>query len=314
MKAKAAVLRAFGEPLEVTEVDVGEGSPVRVKASGMCGRDLVIWKGGFRNLNPPLILGHEIYGELYGKPVGVYGMETCGDCKYCKSGKENLCERARFFGEGRPGGYSEIVAVDERSIFPLPDGSYEKYAAAVCPLATAIHASKVAHIRKGSRVLVTGAGGGVGIHTIQYLKEIGAEVISVTSPPKREIVSKFSDRVVTLENFSREVGKVEYVLELVGAETINESLRTLEPEGTLVLVGNLSGKPISLIRPAMNIMRELKVIGSASYTRDEIRQAVDMIHKGRIEPVYTKFRLEEVNQALELLKSGKVVGRAVLSL
>lgn len=74
---------------------------------------------------------------------------------------------------------------------------------------------------------MTGAGGGVGIHTIQYLKSLGARVVSVTSPSKSEIVSRFSDQVITQKDFSKQVKDVDVVIELVGSETINESLRAL---------------------------------------------------------------------------------------
>ncbi|WP_243678092.1 hypothetical protein [Vulcanisaeta distributa] len=113
----------------------------------------------------------------------------------------------------------------------MPDGDYVKYAAAVCPLATAIHASKLGNVGPGTRVLVTGgAGGGVGVHTIQYLKSLGAYVISITSPAKADFVAKYSDEVVTDREFSRKVRDVDVVLEIVGAATINESLRTLRRE------------------------------------------------------------------------------------
>ncbi|BCS92477.1 Acryloyl-coenzyme A reductase [Metallosphaera sp. J1] len=312
MKALAAVLERFSEPLVLREAEVGEGLSVQVKASGMCGRDLVIWRGGFRNLTPPLILGHEIYGEYEGKPVGVYGVETCGECRYCKAGKENLCENARFLGEARPGGYAEVVAVREQGIFPLPDKEYEKYAAGVCPLATAIHSSRIAGIQRGDTVLVTGAGGGVGIHTIQYLKFLGAKVVSVTSSSKVEVVSKFSDQVITQKDFSRQVKDVDAVIELVGSETVNESLRALKREGTLVLVGNVTGKEISLMRPALTIMREHRIVGSAAYTRAEVREAVRLIHEGMVKPVYRKYHLREVNTAMKDMMEGNVLGRAVL--
>ncbi|AEB95784.1 MULTISPECIES: zinc-binding dehydrogenase [Metallosphaera] len=304
---KAAVLRKFGEPFTIEDIDVGEGNPVEVKASGICGRDLVVWKGGFKNLVPPLILGHEIFGESQGNSVGVFGMETCGECKYCREGKDNLCVKGKLLGEWRPGGYSKVVISSD--LFRLPDSQYEKYAAAVCPVATAIHSAKVGKIRKGDTVLVTGAGGGVGIHTIQYLKHIGAKVISLTSPTKRETVSKFSDQVVYKIS---EIRDVDAVIELVGKDTINDSLKALRREGSLILVGNVSGSEISLIRPALTIMREQRIIGSASYTRSEVMEAVKLIHEGVIKPFFKSYPLNEVNRAYSDIIQGKVIGRAVL--
>jgi len=312
LKAVAAVLEEYGRPLVIKEAEIGEGILLKVIASGICGRDLVIWRGGFRNLRPPLVMGHEIYGELDTRPYGIYGMESCGRCRFCLSGKENLCEDARFFGEKRPGGYAKFVAVEERNLFPLPDTQYEKYAAGVCPLATAIHSSKLAGVRAGDRVLVTGAGGGVGIHMIQYLRLLGANVVSVTSPEKARYVSHYSDEVITEREFSRYVGEVDHVMELVGSETVNESLRALKREGTLVLVGNVTGSEISLKRPALTIMREQRIVGSAAYTKAETMEAVKLIHEGRIKPVFKRYRLDQVNEALNELSRGSVLGRAVL--
>lgn len=315
MKFKAAVLDKYNEPLTIKEIEVQPQSgeiAVRVKATGMCGRDIVIWRGGFRNLTPPLVLGHEVYGEIEGKPVGVYGTVVCGKCKYCTSGKENLCLNSQFLGEMRLGGYAEYVIIPNNNIFPLPDKDYSKYAAGVCPLATSIHAAKLSSVEKGKSVLVTGAGGGVGIHMIQYLKYLGAKVVSITSKSKEEIVRRFSDEVLTEKEFSKYVKDVDIVMELVGSETINESLRSLSREGVLVLIGNVTGNEISIKRPALTIMREQRIIGSASYNRKEINEAVKLLHQGVIKPVYKEYSLENVNEAIKDLINGKVLGRAVL--
>ncbi|AWR95633.1 alcohol dehydrogenase catalytic domain-containing protein [Acidianus brierleyi] len=313
---KAAVLEEFGKPLLIKDVNMSGNDNdvlVNIKSSGMCGRDIVIWKGGFRNLKLPLILGHEIFGELNGNPVGVFGTIVCGNCRYCREGKENLCENSVFFGEGRPGGYAESVYAPKDSIFSLPDKDYEKYAASVCPIATSIHASRLANVRQNTEVLVTGAGGGVGIHMIQYLKSLGAYVISITSESKKEEVGKFSDEVITEKEFSRLVKGVDVVMELVGSETINESLRSLSRDGTLVLIGNVSGKEISLKRPALTIMKQQRIIGSASYTRKEVLEAVDLIHDQKIIPIYKRYELINVNNAIKDLIEGRILGRAILT-
>ncbi|MGC8606850.1 MAG: alcohol dehydrogenase catalytic domain-containing protein [Vulcanisaeta sp.] len=317
MRVLAAVLREFNKPFSIEEYDIGEPGPndvvVKVRAEGICGRDLVIWRGGFRNLKPPLILGHEIFGELNGRAVGVFGAITDGTCPYCRAGKENLCVNLQFFGEGKSGGYAEAVIVPKNNVFELPDNDYVKYAAAVCPLATAIHASILSNIGSGTRVVVTGAGGGVGIHTIQYLKSLGAYVISITSLGKADFVARFSDEVITERDFSRKVKDVDVVLEIVGAATINESLRALKREGTLVLIGNIEGEEIRLTRPALTVMREHRIIGSAAYTRSEVLRAVELLHKDIIKPIYRSYGFRDVNQAYNDLLNQKVLGRAVLT-
>ncbi len=318
MRVLAAVLKEFNKPFSIEEYDIGEPGPndaiVRVKAVGICGRDLVIWRGGFKNLRPPLVLGHEVFGEVDGRAVGVFGAITDGTCPYCRAGKENLCVNLQFLGEGRPGGYAEAVIVPSSNVFRLPDSDYVKYAAAICPLATAIHASRLGGIDSGTRVLVTGAGGGVGIHAIQYLKSLGAYVISITSPGKADFVARYSDEVITDREFSRKVRDVDVVLEIVGAATINESLRALKREGVLVLIGNTEGEEIRLIRPALTVMREHRIVGSAAYTRREVLEAVDLLHKSVVKPVYRVYNFRDINRAYDDLVNLRVLGRAVLVL
>ena len=311
MKALAAVLHEFNKPLSLEYIDLNPGPGeviVKVKASGICGRDIVIWRGGFK-LSPPLVLGHEVFGELNGEPVGVFGAITCGKCMYCRNGKENLCDELMFLGEKRFGGYAEAVSVPERNIFKLPDDQFEKYAAATCPLATAIHATKLVDPR-GLKVMVTGAGGSVGIHMIQYLKMLGAKVVTITSKQKKPIIEKYADEVV-LEG-EKYNGYVDVVYENVGAPTINESLRSLRKEGTLVLIGNVEGQEIPLKRPALTIMREQRIIGSAAYTKSEVLEAIKLIHEGSINTSFTAYNLRQVNEAINDVVNKRIPGKAVL--
>ncbi|GGP21969.1 alcohol dehydrogenase [Thermocladium modestius] len=310
-KTLAAVLHEYNKPLSLEYIDLEPGpgeAIINVKASGVCGRDIVIWRGGFK-LNPPLVLGHEVFGELNDKPVGVYGAVTCGKCDYCRTGRENLCNELTFLGEGRLGGYAEAVAVPTRNIFELPDEQFEKYAAATCPLATSIHAARLADPR-GRKVMVTGAGGSVGMHMIQYLKTLGAKVIAVTSSGKKPKVEKYADEVV-LEG-QRYPGKVDIVYDNVGAPTINEGLRSLDKEGTLVLIGNVEGQEIVLKRPALTIMREQRIVGSAAYTSAEVREAVKLIHDGAINTEFIPYKLKDVNKAIDDVINRRVLGKAVL--
>ena len=320
---KAAILEDFRKPFAVREVDLKppeEGwARVRVRAVGVCGRDVVVWRGGFPNLKPPLILGHEVFGEYEGKPVGVYAGITSRECRE-RGLVEPLCGDYSILGENYPGGYAEEVYAPRENLVPLPDRDYEKYAASVCGVATIIHASRLAGVAGGSKILVTGATGGVGIHAIQYLVLLGAEVYATTrSPEKAETIEALgATPIIAEKGFGKKLaqkhGRVDAVIELVGAATINESMRALKPGGTLVLVGNTEGKPIEITRPAMLVMREYKIVGSAAFTLNEYRTAVKIVGRGQIKPFYKKYRLEEINKAYEDIVSGKIVGRAVLVL
>ena len=309
MEYKAAVIERFREPFKVKTIKVPDEPRegwvrVRVRAVGMCGRDLVVWKGGFPNLRPPIIPGHEVFGELDGEPVSPYpAIMDCGNGE---------C-RLTILGENIPGGYAEYVEVPRENIMPLPDREYEKYAAAVCGVATFIHASKIAGIKSGDKALVTGATGGVGIHGIQYLVKLGVEVYALTRRPGlNSLLEELGAHPVNDPLFYKQTGRVDYVFENVGAPTINDSLRALRHQGVLVLIGNTEGSPITLTRPAMIVQRELIIKGSMAFTPDEWMEAIKIVGRGEVRPIYKRYRLEEINQALSDALHGGRVGRIVL--
>jgi len=314
VRVRAAVLRGFLSPFEVGwfESEVPDDwVPVEVKAVGVCGRDVVVWRGGFRNLKPPLVLGHEVFGVHGGKPVGVFPAIVPREC---------LARRAsalecpyQILGENAPGGYADRVYVPPWLLVELPDDEYEKYAASVCGVATMIHASRTAGVGPGSRVLVTGASGGVGVHGVQYLKLLGAEVYAYTrSPEKARMLESLGVKAVTRPDFYEEEGRVDVVIEMVGATTVNWSMRALRPGGHLVLVGNVTGEVVTIERPALFIMRELHMHGSAAYDLEEYKTAIRLVGEGHIKPFYKTYPLAEVNEAYRDVTEGRLVGRAVL--
>ncbi|MET1101338.1 MAG: zinc-binding dehydrogenase [Pyrodictiaceae archaeon] len=320
---KAAVLEEFGKPFKIADVDLkplsSDWVEVEVKAVGICGRDVVVWRGGFRSLRPPLILGHEVFGLYEGRPVAVYpAIVTDKNCLKYMEGRENLCEGYLILGESVPGGYAEKVYVPQWNLIELSEASFEKYAAAACGVATFIHAARKAGISGGSKVLVTGASGGVAVHGIQFLVSMGVEVYAATrSEEKARLLEKLgATPVIAQKGFGAELarshGRVDAVFEVAGAPTINESLRALKPGGTLVLIGNVEGQPIVLERPALTVMREHHIVGSAAYTKREYASAIRIIEKGLIKPFYKTYKLNEVNKAYEDIVAGRLVGRAIL--
>jgi len=314
VKVYAALLEDFQKPFVLKDVDLpdGDGVWLEVRATGICGRDRVIWKGGFRGFPLPAILGHEFVGVLEGKPVAVYPVITCGGCPACRSGKENFCPEAKIIGEGQPGGYATHVRVPAHRVFSLPDDRFEIYAAGLCPTATAIHATSLVDLRPGMKALVTGAGGGVGYVLVQVLLAKGLEVYAATSPPKAPLLEGLGARPITASRYRKEIREVDVVFENVGGLTLNESLLVLRPEGTLVLIGNISGEPITLNRPALSIMREHRIVGSAAFTQREYEEAARWLGEGRVQVLFTPFPLQEINRAYERLERREIQGRAVL--
>src|SRR5436190_14472905 len=124
---RAMVLEAPGSPLVPTELEAPTPGPgellLRVHACGVCRTDLHVVDGELPRPKLPLVLGHQIVGETEdGRRLGVPWLGwTCGECRYCTSGRENLCDRARFTGYDLDGGYAEWAVADERFCFPLPE-------------------------------------------------------------------------------------------------------------------------------------------------------------------------------------------------
>jgi len=320
VRVRGAILESFRAPFRIGDFEYqvpDDWVEVEVKAVGVCGRDLVVWKGGFRNLRPPLLLGHEVFGYADGEPVGVYpAIVVSEECRRrMDSDPGAVCDvgEALVLGEQLPGGYADRVYVPEWNLVRLPDEDFDKYAAAVCGVATLMHASRVARVAAGDRVLVTGASGGVGIHGVQYLRLIGAEVYAYTRSKERaRVLESLGVNAVTSLSFYREAGRVDAVMELVGKYTFNDSMRALRPRGRMVLIGNISGEPVPIERPALLVMRELEIHGSAAFSKKEYEAAVRLVGSGVVKAFYKTFRLDEVNEAYRIVGSGEILGRAVL--
>src|SRR5947209_15894774 len=128
IRMRAMVLGAAREPLELRELPMPKAGPgqvvLRVRACGVCRTDLHVVDGELPRPKLPLVLGHQIVGEAVAdrRRVGVPWLGwTDGECRYCRAGLENLCDRAQFTGYDRDGGYAEYAVADERYCFGLPD-------------------------------------------------------------------------------------------------------------------------------------------------------------------------------------------------
>ena len=124
---RAMVLDGPGRPLRAAELERPEPGPgellIRVEACGVCRTDLHLLDGEVEVRSFPRVLGHQIVGTADGRRVGVPWLAwTCGECRFCLAGRENLCPRARFTGRDVDGGFAEWAVADERFCFPIPDG------------------------------------------------------------------------------------------------------------------------------------------------------------------------------------------------
>ncbi|MEM1598555.1 MAG: alcohol dehydrogenase catalytic domain-containing protein [Pyrobaculum sp.] len=328
---KAYVLKAFREPLVLEEVERPRASPgravVRVKAAGVCYRDFLAWQG-FQRVKLPAVPGHEFAGVVEevgdgvdafkpGDPVAGMMYEFCGECEYCKSGREYMCRSRKVLGEDLPGVFAEYVSVDAKSLVKIPPGvSFEAASFAACVLSTIVRAVKKIGVAAGSQVLVTGAGGGVGIHAVQVAKARGARVIAVTSSSKAEYVAKFADYVVTSQTFSEEVKKLggaDAAIENVGGPTLEQTVRSLNWGGKVALIGNVDPRPYQLPLGLL-ILKEVDIMPVLQGGRRDLEEALQLLAAGSVKPVYTTHHFSELPRLIEETAKSQHVGRRVVSI
>jgi len=339
---KAVIVRDFGGPevLELAEVDRPEPGVddvlVRIHAAGICYHDVLSRGGKIPGGRPGRILGHEIAGEIVaagadvptariGERVVLYQRLFCGACRHCLAGRQDLCRNSRVLGEHGGGGYAEFACVPARNAIAIPDGLDMTAAAlAICPVGTSVRAAlEVGGLAPGQVVLITGAGGGLGLHQIQVAKCVQARVIAVTSSPdKAEIVrGAGADEVIVAPDlkFSADVWRLtakqgaDVVLENVVTGTFGESLRSCAQQATVVVLGNIGAQRVDL-DPGLVIMRRIRIAGSGNATFKDVRVALHLLATGAVKPFIG--RVLPFPQAAEghaLMERRAVTGRVVLA-
>ncbi len=326
---RAMVLERPGQPLVLRDLPVPETGPghvlLRVHACGVCRTDLHIIDGELPNPKLPLVLGHQIVGEVVrvgagatrfvpGQRVGVPWLGwTCGECKYCRSGRENLCDRARFTGYTLDGGYAEYTVADERYCFPIPEG-YPDLEAAPLLCAGLIGYRALRFAGQAQRIGFYGFGAAAHILT-QVAVWQGREVYAFTRPGDHEG-----------QAFARQLGAVwaggsdelppepleaALIFAPVGA-LVPQALRALEKGGTVVCAGiHMSDIPAF---PYALLWEERVVRSVANLTRQDGEEFLSIAPKVPVRTEVQVYRLEDANRALDDLRAGRVRGAAVLQI
>ena len=337
---KAIKQVGYGGPEVLVEEDTsipepGEGELLlKVEGCGVCYRDTLVRRGEMR-AKIPVTPGHELAGRVVEIGAGVDGFSK-GDLvasliysfpKNCPRGQENVCRGNEWLGEDRDGCYAEYVTVPHWIVVKIGDpgqASPESFSFAACVVGTAYRALKTrAEAQKGETVLITGAGGGLGIHSVQVAKALGLRVIAVTrSEEKARVLEKHgADHVVVYgqEGFHREVKKLtdgmgaDIVMENVGGPTLDQSLRSVKKGGRVILTGNVDPRPQELLL-GLIILKETGLWGSLNSTLCDLEKAVELLRTGKVKPVYTTIPLEvnHVRRAHAILEKGGSLGRVVI--
>ncbi|GAB3360058.1 alcohol dehydrogenase catalytic domain-containing protein [Amycolatopsis echigonensis] len=320
---RAVVLSAPGE-LAVAEVDCpqpGSGEVlVKVAACGVCGHDQAD-RAGLLDLPLPAVLGHEIAGTVVaggtrfaaGARVAAKQFGTCGRCEPCVTGDELRCPQRAFLY----GGFAEYAVLPESALLPVPPGvSLAEAAVVACAVGTGLQAlRRVARVKPGETVLVTGAGGGLGLHAVQVAAALGARVLALTgNPDKAAQLGNAAQVVLAGDAAGQDIldltgGRgVDVVLDNTGLQSVfRRAFRALAHAGRYVLTGQVSGEPIR-VHPAFVFEKEAVITGSGSTLMRTFAEAMALVAEGRVRPVVSRYPFEDAARAF----TDRVAGRAVL--
>jgi propanol-preferring alcohol dehydrogenase len=321
------LLEQPGRPL--IEADVRDPEPgagqilVRVAACGVCRTDLHIIDGELTEPKLPLIPGHQVVGEVVGSGDGAerFGAGsrvgipwlgwTCGECRYCRSGRENLCERGRFTGYQLDGGYAELVRADERYCLSLPEeGTDLELAPLLCAGLIGFRALRAC----GDPERLGLYGFGASAHIVcQLARHEGRRVFALTRPGDLEgqefALSLGAEWAGDTEEGPPEPLDAAIVFAPAG-ELVPVALGATAKGGTVVCAGiHMSEIPAF---PYEILWGERSLRSVANLTRRDGEQFLELVRQTLIRAEAAAFPLADANAALDALRAGRVRGAAVL--
>jgi alcohol dehydrogenase len=327
--------------LEIAEVDPppppGEGEvQVKTHAIALNHIDVWGWRGmAFAKRKLPLVVGAEAAGEIaavgagvkafkVGDPVAPYGAFTCGQCKACLEGRDNLCEVVNGVSGFHVDGFArDLYNHPARLIVPVPKNiSPTEASCAPLTFATVVHMLfDNAKLQPGETVLVHAGGSGIGSAAIKLAKYIGATVITTVGDDEKAAKAKAigADHVINyktdrFEHLVRKITRkngVDVVFEHTGADTWDGSLLSMKRGGRLVTCGATSG-PAGKINLMQLFQRQYRIFGSFGFTVRNVGEALDYIAKGVKPVIDSEIPLAEFHKGLERLEGRRVFGKIVV--
>ena len=329
---KAQVLRKISpvekRPLELVGMPVPQPQPgeilVKVSACGVCHTELDEIEGRLKP-NLPVILGHEIVGRVenlgegatkfkIGDRVGIAWIHSaCGKCKFCKEGNENLCPEFEGTGCQAHGGYAEYTTVSEDFAYLIPDRFTDSQAAPMlCAGAIGYRDIRLVGLKPGQTLGLFGFGASAHI-VIQIARHRGNQVFVFTrSEEHRELARQLGASWVGGAS-DAPPQKIDCAIDFTPVgETVPDALRVLEKGGRLVMAVIRKRTPIPPMDYAQLLWDEKEIKSVANITRRDAEEFLSMAAEIPIVPEVREFSLEEANEALLLLKQGKIRGAAVL--
>jgi propanol-preferring alcohol dehydrogenase len=333
---QAAVVKEFGKDLTVDNVPVPTPGPgqalVKLITSGVCHTDLHAVEGDWPvKPNPPFIPGHEGVGKVVTLGEGVTNLtvgqlvgnawlfSACGDCQYCNTGWETLCEQQQNAGYSVDGSFGEYMLVDAKFAAIIPDGAdLVEVAPVLCAGVTVYKGLKMTEARPGQWVVISGIGG-LGHIAVQYAKAMGLRVAAVdVADDKLALAKKHGAELLVnalhedpIEVVQKVTGGAHGVLvTAVHPSAFGQAIHMSRRGGTIVFNGLPAGDfPASIFEI---VLKGLTVRGSIVGTRQDLAEALEFYARGQIHPTVATRDLSEINAVFGEMKHGKIDGRVVI--
>jgi alcohol dehydrogenase, propanol-preferring len=333
---RAAVVAEFGAPLQVSDVELptpGYGEAlVKLETSGVCHTDLHAAQGDWPvKPQPPFIPGHEGYGTVVALGEGVDDLKlgdkvgnawlwsACGQCEYCRTGWETLCESQTNGGYSVNGSFGSYMLVKAAYAARIPDNVDPlEVAPILCAGVTVYKALKVTETRPGQWVAISGIGG-LGHVAVQYARAMGMRVVAIdVDDSKLALATRLGAEVAVNARTSDAVAEVQkatggthgVLVTAVHPQAFGQAIGLARRGGTIVFVGLPPGDfpaPIFEI-----VLKGLTIRGSIVGTRQDMAEAIDFYARGLIHPTVEAARLDDINEVFGRMERGQIDGRVVI--
>lgn len=334
---QAAVVRSFGKPLSLEEVQVPTPGPgqvlVKVVASGVCHTDLHAAQGDWP-VKPvlPFIPGHEGAGYVAALGAGVTSLKegdrvgvpwlhsACGACEHCISGWETLCGAQKNTGYSVNGGFAEYVLAQASHVGRIPAFvTFADAAPILCAGVTTYKGLKETEVRPGQWVVISGIGG-LGHMAVQYAKAMGMRVAAVDIGEDKLDLARSLGAEIALDarmdpakELQRLIGGAHGVLVTAASnEAFLQSIGMLRPRGTCALVGLPPGDFATPIFEV--VLKRITIRGSIVGTRMDLQEALELAAIGQVRSTIERQPLTAINDVFDRMRQGTIHGRVVLSL
>ncbi len=337
-KMKAAILKEFDSKLVLEEIDIPKPKSdevlIRVMASGLCASDLHIRDGKIASVTLPYTPGHETVGEIVevgsavtDRKVGDYVVAaidlTCKQCEYCLSGRSNLCRSLVRIGFERNGGHAEYCAIPAENAFLLSrDISPEAATSLVDALGCMYNAIRNrAKVKAADKVLIMGVGG-LGLNGLQLCKYFGADVYCSSREDDKLNAAKELGSLLCINSEKEDLNKAisditnglgcDVVIDNIGIQSsVNQALKLVKPGGKVIVCGYIDESFDVNYQEIMKLEKE--ILGVRGMSRKDLFDVIKLVENKKIKPfVYKTISLDEINEGLAELESGKATGRIVV--